>query len=51
MEVCTNEYSDLISVVDDIKEKTLGKMENDNKALKFRYLILSVITSRLSLVD
>ena len=51
MEVCPYEYGDLKSVVNDIKDKTLGKMENENKVLKFRYLILSVITNRLSQVD
>ena len=51
MEVCPYEYGDLKSVVNDIKDKTLGKMENENKVFKFRYLILSVITNRLSQVD
>ena len=51
MKVYVNVYSDFRSVVEDIQDKTFGKKENDNKALKFIYLIISVITNRLSKID
>ena len=50
-EICSYAYDDLVSVVTDIRNKTLDTMDNDNKATKFRYFILSVISKRLSISE